>query len=190
MPSLKEMKQVYDKHLNLKLAAEELGMKWQTLYYHLNANNHPVIGNKALYGSGSDKLSAATEKHFQMLVPFAIDSNKKVFQSKFDFYVGSTKIDVKSSRLNSAGKGDSMRWAFSIKKQQSEADYFVCFGWDNDEIKYCWLIPGEIAREMSTISIANRGSKWDDFRISESDLVEFFEMLSGRSNSRKVANFQ
>jgi len=59
---------VYRKHMNLKLAAEELGMVWQTLYVHLKKLGEPVIGDKNRYGSPSDKLSRMAEKLFQELV--------------------------------------------------------------------------------------------------------------------------
>ncbi|CAL9963606.1 hypothetical protein VPHF99_0085 [Vibrio phage F99] len=44
--SITVMKEVYDKHKNLKIAAEELGMVWQTLYWNLNKVRHPVTGDK------------------------------------------------------------------------------------------------------------------------------------------------
>lgn len=45
-PSIDVMKSVYDKYKNLKLAAEELGIKWQLLYTYLRSANHPVTGDK------------------------------------------------------------------------------------------------------------------------------------------------
>ena len=55
---IEQMKSAYDKHQNLKVAASELGMKWQTLYWHLKKHNHPIIGNKSKYGSPKDKLAS------------------------------------------------------------------------------------------------------------------------------------
>lgn len=65
MFKIQKYKDVYDKYKNLKLAANELGVKWQTLYYHLSKEGHPVIGDKERYGSDTDKLAAYTEKLFQ-----------------------------------------------------------------------------------------------------------------------------
>lgn len=41
--TIQEMKSAYDKHKNLKLAADDIGMKWQTLYWYLKRENHPII---------------------------------------------------------------------------------------------------------------------------------------------------
>ena len=66
----------YNKHKNLKLAADELGVKWQTLYVQLRKLNIPVTGDKLKYGSNRDRLAARAEIEFQRLVPFAINQNK------------------------------------------------------------------------------------------------------------------
>ncbi|AUR94316.1 hypothetical protein NVP1193O_185 [Vibrio phage 1.193.O._10N.286.52.C6] len=86
--SITTMKEVYDKHKNLKLAAEELGMVWQTLYYNLNKVGHPVTGDKERYGSPTDKMTKAMEDKFKLLVPHAEDYNKDKFQALIDFKVG------------------------------------------------------------------------------------------------------
>ena len=36
----------YDKHKNLKLAASEIGLKWQTLYSRLKNQGVNIIGDK------------------------------------------------------------------------------------------------------------------------------------------------
>ena len=87
-------KEVYDKHMNLKIAAQELGMKWQTLYWHLSREGHPVLGDKKRYGSDIDKLAEYTEDLFQNLFPEANNNNGDKFQSKYDFTLGDYKIDI------------------------------------------------------------------------------------------------
>ena len=46
----------YRKHMNLKLAAAELGVAWQSLYVRLKQLGEPVTGDKMRYGSDRDKL--------------------------------------------------------------------------------------------------------------------------------------
>ena len=50
--------EAYSRHMNLKLAAHELGMKRQTLYYRLKRAGVPVVGDKLRHGSDRDRLAA------------------------------------------------------------------------------------------------------------------------------------
>ena len=54
--------EAYSRHMNLKLAAHELGMKWQTLYYRLKRAGVPVVGDKLRHGSDRDRLAARAER--------------------------------------------------------------------------------------------------------------------------------
>lgn len=56
---------VYDKYKNLKLAAEELDIKWQTLYSALVKLKHPVTGDKAMYGSLQINLQEKLRIHLK-----------------------------------------------------------------------------------------------------------------------------
>ncbi|MCE2029244.1 hypothetical protein [Sessilibacter corallicola] len=170
----------YKKHQNLKIAAMEVGVSWQNLYVRLVRNGIPVIGNKEKYGSEKDKLAAKSEKDFLKYVPSAKDCNKEKFQSKIDFSVRELSVDVKASTLRRSNKKcKTRRWAFSIKKQEIIADYFVLFAYDdNMKIKHCFLLPGEIVRKMSTISISEAGGKWMDFKIEPEELDSFFSDVS------------
>ena len=60
--------QAYAKHRNLKLAAGELGICWQTLYVRLKRAGVPVTGDKLRYGADRDRLGATCEAEFQRLV--------------------------------------------------------------------------------------------------------------------------
>lgn len=164
----------YRKHKNLKIAAEELGIKWQHLYIKLCEAGEPVTGDKEKYGSDSDKFAAKGERLFLHLVPSAKDMNRKKFQSKFDFLVSGLKVDVKCSqkRLSNANSKQK-RWAFSVKKQRLIADLVVCFGYDGDEVETCLAIPGEICRNHGTISLSCRGGKWADYQVKTNELNEF-----------------
>ncbi len=168
----------YNKHKNLKLAADELGVKWQTLYVQLRKLNIPVTGDKLKYGSNRDRLAARAEIEFQRLVPFAINQNKVKFQSKFDYFVGNEKVDIKASHLKPGNKRfKQVRWAFSVKRQELCADFIVCFGMLDNGYKL-FLIPGECVRYYQTISISNTGvSKWHQYAISPEDLTIFFKDL-------------
>ena len=55
----------YEKHKNLKIDAQEIGIKWQTLYLRLKNQGIAVIGDKLRYGSDRDKLSAKAEAIFK-----------------------------------------------------------------------------------------------------------------------------
>lgn len=91
--------QAYRKHQNLKIAAEQVGIPWQTVYVHLRKAGEPVTGDKCRYGSETDRLAARAEREFTRRVPFAEDQNKVKFQSKVDFLVGGYSVDVKAARL-------------------------------------------------------------------------------------------
>ena len=97
MATIDEMKSSYDEFKNLKVAAEHLKMKWQTLYWNLKKVNHPIIGDKLSYGSDTDKFAAKAESDFAKMIPTAKNLNGKKFQSKVDFYVNGLKVDVKAS---------------------------------------------------------------------------------------------
>ena len=171
----------YRKHKNLKVAAYEVGIPWQTLYVRLVKAGEPVVGDKARYGSMSDKLGAKGERLFQELVPLAENNNDREFQAKCDFTVRGLSVDVKAAppkQTNKKYKGRS--WAFSISRQESVADFFVCFGFsDNrEDVDSVFLLPGEIVRFMRTISISVAGdSKWKDYIIEKEELLEFFDSL-------------
>jgi hypothetical protein len=173
------IKEVYEKHKNLKLAANELGMKWQTLYVQLRNIGVPVTGDKSRYGSDKDRMAAMAELEFRRLVPFAVCQNDIKFQSKFDFLVSGEKIDVKASKLNrGCVRFPALRWAFSVKKQEFCADFIVCFAM-LDEGYRILLIPGELVRKYSSISISQNGrSKWLQYEVEPHELAEFFSELS------------
>lgn len=161
--------EAYSRHRNLKLAGEELGIPWQTVYVHLRAAGVAVTGDKTRYGSDTDRLAAKAESLFSELVPEAEDQNTKQFQAKVDFLVGQYKVDVKASRLRHG------RWAFSLKKQERIADFFVCFAFNDDDTYALLVIPGEVCRHMQTISLSQTTStKWWDYRMEPSHLREFF----------------
>lgn len=175
MPTIEAMKATYDKHLHLKNAATELGMKWQTLYYHLKKENHPVVGNKKAYGSATDKVASLGEELFKEIAPQAKDMNETQFQSKYDFEVTGWKVDIKTSNIQEK-QGKYGRWAFSIKKQEAVADMFVCFAFKNKQLAHCFLIPGELARMRTTISLSGRGvGRWWDFEVTKEELADFFQ---------------
>lgn len=172
--------QAYQKHQHLKLAAKDIGIPWQTLYTHLRKAGISVTGNKLKYGSDSDKLAAKTEDEFKRIVTFAHNQNNDAFQSKIDFYVGAYGVDIKSSRYRKASaKSKVLRWSFSIKKQEVFADFFVCFGWDalGQEIQKILLVPAEMCRFYTSISISTNHGKWSDYEVTESELREFFNQM-------------
>jgi len=172
--------EAYRKTKNLKLVGADLGIPWQSVYVYLRKAGEPVIGDKQKYGSETDKLASKAEAIFQEMVPFAIDQNRKKFQSKIDFQVGDYGVDVKASRLRPYSQNrDLRRWAFSVKKQEAIADFFVCLCFDeaNEKVERALLIPGEIGRMFTTISLAHRGGKWADYYIELDQIRPFFESL-------------
>jgi len=180
---------VYRKHMNLKLAAEELGMVWQTLYVHLKKLGEPVIGDKNRYGSPSDKLSRMAEKLFQELVPLAEDQNSRQYQTKVDFLVNGYFVDVKSSLPRMLNKRFSkyLSWSFSFKKQSFISDFMCCFCLNEEkQIERVLLIPKELFDGLQTISVPRNGnSKWIDYEVSPDDLAKFFEELP-EQNSQDI----
>lgn len=164
--------QSYRRIKNLKLVGEELGIPWQTVYVHLRAVGEPVTGDKLRYGSDTDRFAARAERKFNELVPFAISQNEKKFQSKVDFMVGDSTIDVKAANLK------NNRWSFSLKKQENIADFFVCFAFSDDGTYRVVMIPGDVCRNIQTISLGVKGStRWWDYEISPSELTDFFKSI-------------
>lgn len=169
--------EAYKKHQNLKIAAEQVGIPWQSVYVHLRKAGIPVTGNKLVYGSDKDRLASQGEGLFQDLVPQAINQNSLKFQSKIDFLVNGYGVDVKTARPRMGHKrSETKRWAFSMKKQEMLADFVVCFCMNEDkEPVKCLLIPGEIIRHYQNISVSTRGgSKWHDYEVPFDGLRQFF----------------
>jgi len=173
--------EAYLKHMNLKLAANELGIKWQTLYCRLKNQGVNVIGDKLRYGSDRDKLSAKAEELFKLSVPSAISMNHIKWQYKHDFEVNGFKVDVKCSMKRCLSKKYSAKsWAFSFKKQTLECDFVCCFCLDdNKNVETVLLVPSEFFKGLQTVSVSCVGnSKWLDYSVSLNDLEEFFLSLN------------
>ncbi|CAM4134571.1 hypothetical protein [Kerstersia similis] len=176
--------EAYRQHQNLKVAAQHVGIPWQTVYAHLRSAGEPVTGNKAVYGSDKDKLAAAGESLFALMVPFSENQNAKKFQSKIDFLVRGYGVDVKTSTPRIGHKGQSVeRWAFSMKKQEMTADFVACLCMNKDRtLNKCLLIPGEIIRHYQSISVSVRGgTKWHDYEVGAEELAQFFNSLPSRT---------
>lgn len=169
----------YAKHKHLKLAANDVGIPWQTVYVHLKRAGVAVTGDKLRYGSDTDRTAAVAEQHFLRLVPSATDQNAAKFQSKVDFLIHGFGVDVKASRLHGAGAGKSKKWMFSVKKQEAVADFFVCFAYTEDlqQVVRTLLIPGELARHHTSISLPENGGKWADYEVAPESLAQFFADL-------------
>lgn len=171
----------YQKHMNLKLAAEELGMKWQTLYVQLKKLGVAVVGDKARYGSDKDRLAVMAEQEFQRLVPEAENANSVCYQAKIDFTVGAIKVDVKASLPNQHDQRfPAKRWAFSFKKQSLLCDFICCFCMNEDKsLARVLLVPKEFCVGLQSVSVPCAGrSKWYDYEVQPSELREFFAALA------------
>ena len=178
---IESIKSAYEKHRNLKIAADELGIKWQRLYVMLRSAGIPVTGDKARYGSSKDRMAARAELEFSRLVPSAISQNAIKFQAEVDFLVGSEKVDVKASTLHRGSKNfAALRWAFSVKKQEFCADFIVCFAITEGGYRIL-MIPGEVVRKYMTISVSEKGkSKWLQYEVTQEELTQFFTELSNQ----------
>lgn len=173
--------EAYRKHRNLKLAAAELGIAWQSLYVRLRKLGEPVTGDKLRYGADRDKLGALGESEFLRLVPFATNHNDNKFQSKYDFDVCGQKVDVKASRPRKLNpKYQSKSWAFSFKKQSLICDFICCFCMNDEKaIEHILLVPAEFFKGLQTVSVSCEGnSKWLDYSIQPDELSTFFNELS------------
>lgn len=176
--------QDYEKHKNLKIVGANLGIPWQTVYWHLKKKSVPVTGDKEKYGSVSDKVGFIGEKLFSQTVPDVVNQNTLQFQSKYDFIYKDLNIDVKTSLLKTVGNKvegrTSERWAFSFGKQPN-VDVLVCYcltGVKEDyHVEHILLIPRDLLTIRYTISVTKGNSKWLDFKVSEKDLTDFFERI-------------
>lgn len=179
-------REIYDKHKNLKIAATEIGVAWQHLYYHLSKVGHPVTGDKERYGSVTDKMARETELAFKKVVPYAVDENDKKFQSALDYNVKGLKIDIKSSCKKDGCKSNpikssSFRWAFSCRVQELISDFLVCYCYegfdatDHGNVEKILLIPKEFYKNKQSFSVSCTKSKWYDFEVTEKELREFFD---------------
>lgn len=171
----------YEKHKNLKIAAAEIGIPWQTLYVQLKRCGVPVVGDKLRYGSDRDKLAAMAESKFIDLVPFAENMNQTKFQSKFDFMANGLKVDVKAAKPHQPNKRyPSKCWSFSVKKQALVCDFIVCFCFDEHrELVHTLLVPSEFFSGLQTVSVSCSGaSKWLDYEVPSESLEGFFKDIS------------
>lgn len=171
----------YDKYKNLKLAADEIGMKWQKLYTVLIKEGVKVTGDKARYGSASDRIAVIGEQIFKETIPEAIDNNNFKYQATIDFTVLDYTVDVKTSKLqHKTDKHKSTeRWAYCINKQKDIAEFFVFYALD-DDLKpiHIFLMPNEIVTTATSVSIpASKNSKWFDYEVTKEDLQDFFKSL-------------
>lgn len=174
----------YRKHLNLKLAAEELGIAWQTLYARLRNAGEPVIGDKLRYGTDRDRLGALGEAEFTRLVPFASSLNARKFQAKYDFDVVGYKVDVKASMPRQLNKTfDARSWSFSFKKQSVICDFICCFCLnDARAFAHALLVPKEFFDGLQTVSVSCDGqSKWLDYKVGADSLAAFFKELPSKT---------
>lgn len=172
----------YEQHKHLKTVGDELGIPWQTVYVNLKRMGIPVTGDKMAHGSPKDKLAATGELMFGSYVRCARNLNAESFQPKIDFDVRGYGVDVKTAiRCPSDKKFKSARWAFSLKKQVLEADFFVLMALgENKNLEKCFLIPAELVRNLQTISIpVSMKSKWAGFLIetNPNHLGGFFKSL-------------
>lgn len=191
--TLETIKESYSRLKNLKLVEQETGVKWQTVYWHLKREGVEVCGDKARYGSASDRVGLIGEQRFQRFVPFAEDNNSGKWQATVDFSIGSATVDAKTARLTPGGrqpggKSFSAKWSFCVSKQKDVADFFVLYALpeEGDEPEHVFLMPREIATAKATISIPRSlKSKWADYKVSETDLADFFQMVA--EDERKKA---
>jgi hypothetical protein len=170
----------YRKHKNLKIAAQELGIPWQSLYVRLKKLGEPVTGDKLRYGTDRDRLGVLAEQEFKRLVPFAIDNNLSKFQANYDFTVGKFKIDVKASLPKQKHKRfAALSWSFSLKKQTLICDFVCCFCLSEEkEIEHILLVPSEFFKGIQTVSVSRKAnSKWLDYSIPAESLLSFFSEM-------------
>ncbi|XKM12704.1 hypothetical protein RCS94_06660 [Orbaceae bacterium ac157xtp] len=169
----------YSRLKNLKLVGLEVGIPWQTVYAYLKKAGVPVTGDKARYGSATDRIAVIGEQKFKKAVPFAVDNNEFKFQATIDFIVCDFTVDVKTSKIKHYKKAPD-RWAFCINKQKDIADFFVFYALNDElETEHVFLMPHEIVTVVSSVSITKSGkSKWFDYKIDESALPEFFKQIA------------
>ena len=174
----------YEKHKNLKIAADEIGIPWGVLYTRLRKQGVAVTGDKSRYGAPRDKFAAASEALFQRLVPSASNMNDTKFQAHCDFEIGGLKIDVKAATPRHQTKGSaSLRWAFLLRKQTQTSDFIccLCFKEDGQTLEKMLLIPKEIYGGIQTVSFPCRGGgKWADYEMNPEELNDFFLGLSNK----------
>ena len=187
MPDIHSEIDAYRRHKNLRLAAEELGMKWQSLYVHLRSAGVAVTGDKARYGCAKDRLGTFGESLFYQDVPEAIDSNRAQFQANIDFDVLGWSVDVKTATPSA----DKTRWSFGINKQKDRADFFVMYALDDAtsrRVIHGILIPREIATAKALISLpVSLNSKWTDYFVERNELATFFRGLGTKRAERQFS---
>jgi hypothetical protein len=153
-------------------------MPWQKIYSELRRAGEPVTGDKARWGSVTDKFAAKAEDVFQGLVPSAENMNKIQWQSKYDFALNGHKVDVKGATAKRSNKKTgARRFAFAFKKQIYTADFFVCFCFDDNKevVVKTLLIPRDMIIDLQSLSVPESGkSKWLNFELDKSGLNDFF----------------
>lgn len=175
------MKESYARLKNLKLVAKEINIPWQTVYWWLKKVGVEVVGDKSRYGGSSDSVGLVGETLFKKLFPEAIYENDSKFQAKCDFTLHGLRVDIKTSSLREnkvRGGGTIDRWGFNCYSDEiNKIDFFVCFclSRDSTSVDKILLLPSEmVTTKTGGLSVSPRASKWDDFAVTEKELVEFF----------------
>lgn len=172
----------YRRLKSTKAVSAELGVPLATVYWRLRRAGEPVTGDKARYGSETDKIAARGERWFQRVIPWAEDQNRTEFQSKVDFIVSGLRVDVKTSRPRLTKTG-VINWSWSLRKQKDAADYFVCIALSSREpdpgVHTALLVPGAVAAGCGSLRVSHdrialRG-KWARYGHSSAELRQFFE---------------
>ena len=181
--NIENIKSTYSRLKNLKLTSKEINIPWQTVYWWLKREGIEVTGDKARYGGKTDRIGIIGESLFAASCNKAINQNILKFQADCDFIIGNTKIDIKTSFLQtymSRGRPENLcyRWAFN-PNYKSDIDYMVCYclegDVDNYKVQNILLIPQEVIYGKQTVSVSKIKSKYFDFKISEEELIEFFD---------------
>jgi len=181
MPTLEDQIECYARVKNLKIAASELGMKFQTLYWRLKKAGINVCGDKERYGSDKDRFGARAERMFAEIIPFAKDMNSEKFQAKVDFMVGDIGVEIKAAKRASLGVGaGGDRWAFGIKRQISNCHFFALFAFAKDAVlEKIFLVPAELIIGKNSISIScNGASKWHAYEVTPEEMADIFKDIS------------
>lgn len=174
--------EAYGRLKSAKLVGAELGIPSSTVYWRLRRAGVAVTGDKARHGSATDKIAARGERWFQRVIPWAEDQNSVEFQSKVDFIVGGLRVDVKTSRPRLTKTG-LITWAWSLRKQEGAADFFVCLALSSRDpepgVHTALLVPGDVASRCGSLRVSHdrialRG-KWARAARSSTELRQFFE---------------
>ena len=183
-----------------KAVADNLDISILDVYCVLKKHKLSIEERMQMSASSTSVLGAKCEDNFKKLVPFAVEVNAVIYSNPaFDFLVGQSTIDIKTSNLmkrqpSKYNKTTFTEWIFRLQRSwDSEygADFYVLFALFGKEFEDgydCYVIPSELLSGIKGVRIRENlrdNSPWRDFLIKPEQMAAFFKKIKDSQEPKK-----